>query len=110
MSPGFRFIGRALEEFLTGVPSRDIPPEHFDQLDPEAQQTLTDHVAHNPNPIFVQDDSVTASAEPAAASAEPAAAPVEPTAVPAAAPADDDLQAGPIEPTNTPDVKADEPS
>lgn len=57
--PGYRRLPDRLDEFVGGVPNKDITPEHFDQLEPDAQKSLTDHVANNPHPLFEQDDSVT---------------------------------------------------
>lgn len=79
--PAFRRILERLDEYVRGVPNRDLPAEHFDALEPDAQRDLLQHVAQNPNPLFVQDDSVTAT--------EPAAAPEPQQVVAPESPADD---------------------
>jgi hypothetical protein len=76
--PGFRRLLERLDEFVVGVPNHDVTPEHFDSLDPDAQHNLTDHVANNPNPIFVEDDSVTGE-QPAVVVDQPEPQPVPAT-------------------------------
>lgn len=81
--PGFRRLLERMDDFVLGVPNKDITPEHFDSLDPDAQQNLTDHVANNPHPVFVQDDSVTEPAPVVEPVPEPVSAEIPDASAPA---------------------------
>jgi len=85
--PAKRYIGH--EEFIYGVPGRDLDEAEFDALDPDIQHAV------NASVIYEDAAPVAAEAAPVAAPAAPAAAPA-PTAAPVAAPA-----AAPVAPVAT---------
>lgn len=83
--PHWKFIGQE-GEFITGrdgsgVPGRDLSQEDYDSLPEDAKEALTDHIDHNPHPVYEYHDDELPAPELVAVPEEPAPAepPVEVT-------------------------------